>query len=53
MGGPIVKRLLSAGYEITMSDVNPEAVEAAVSLGVIAAGSVKEASDANKIYKET
>lgn len=49
MGGPMVSRLLSAGFEVTVNDINGEAVEAAVSRGAVAAGSVKEASDANDI----
>jgi len=49
MGGPMVNRLLEAGFEVTVSDVNPNAVAAAVARGAISAGNVEEASDANDI----
>lgn len=49
MGGPMVKRLLAAGYQVTVSDVNPEAVAAVVAQGAIAATSVRAAADANAI----
>lgn len=37
MGGQMVSRLLQAGHEVLVTDINPEAVESAVSRGAIPA----------------
>lgn len=49
MGGPMVNRLLDAGFAVTVSDVSLDAIATAVARGAIAANSAKDASDANEI----
>jgi len=49
MGGPMVKRLLAAGYEVTVCDLNPDAVAAAEAHGATAAANARGAAEANEI----
>lgn len=42
MGAPMVRRLLAAGYAVTVCDLHREAVAAAVERGAVAAGSPAE-----------
>lgn len=49
MGGPMVSRLLEAGYHVTVNDLNAQAIEAAVAKGAIAAVSPRSAADASEI----
>ena len=44
MGRPMAKNLVKAGYELTVYDLNKEAVADLVSCGARAAGSCREAS---------
>jgi 3-hydroxyisobutyrate dehydrogenase-like beta-hydroxyacid dehydrogenase len=45
MGFPIAARLLAAGHSVVVHDTRPEAVDAAVALGAVAAGSVRAVAD--------
>ncbi|MGE4218783.1 MAG: NAD(P)-dependent oxidoreductase [Alphaproteobacteria bacterium] len=45
MGGPMVDNLLKAGYEVVVTDVRPEVVEAAVAKGAKGAASPKAIAD--------
>jgi 3-hydroxyisobutyrate dehydrogenase len=44
MGGPMAKRLVSAGYEVRGYDLNPEAMKACVEHGLYAAESATDAA---------
>lgn len=44
MGGPMCARLCSAGHPVSAFDLNPDALEAAVGAGAVAAGSAAEAA---------
>jgi len=44
MGGPMVSRLLTNGFEVTAFDTAPAAVEKAVQAGAIGAGALEEAA---------
>lgn len=45
----MVQRFLAAGYEVTVSDVNPGAVDAAVGKGATAAANARDAANASDI----
>jgi 3-hydroxyisobutyrate dehydrogenase-like beta-hydroxyacid dehydrogenase len=49
MGGPMVSRLLVAGYRVTVTDLNPQVVKAAVAEGATAVASARAAADASEI----
>ena len=49
MGTPMSINLLRAGYELTVYDIQEEAMEALVQLGVKAAASPKEVAQASDI----
>ncbi|MDE0320749.1 MAG: NAD(P)-dependent oxidoreductase [Acidimicrobiaceae bacterium] len=44
MGGPMCARLSRAGHQVSAFDLNPEALDAAVDAGAVAAGSAAEAA---------
>lgn len=44
MGGPMCARLCGAGHAVSAFDLNPEALDAAVDAGAVAAGSAAEAA---------
>lgn len=44
MGGPMCARLCGAGHPVSAFDLNPEALDAAVDAGAVAAGSAAEAA---------
>ncbi|PZC46345.1 MAG: 3-hydroxyisobutyrate dehydrogenase [Chloroflexi bacterium] len=45
MGGPMATNLIKAGHDLTIYDINGEAVEAIASLGAKVAGSAREATE--------
>lgn len=49
MGGPMSRRLLTAGHALCVFDTNATAMQALVELGATAAGSVREVADAAEI----
>lgn len=49
MGGPMSRRLLTAGHALCVFDMNAAAMQAFVELGATAAGSAREVADAAEI----
>src|SRR5215207_5029630 len=45
MGAPMAKRIVSAGFDLSVFDVRPESVEPLVEAGATSAGSPREVAD--------